>query len=75
VYGALFGSAILSSGRHGAVPALAAWASGALVAAGACARIVLAGHWPSQVLASLLVAFALAMAVRGVLGGARGSRT
>jgi membrane-associated phospholipid phosphatase len=74
VYGALFGSVILTPRGRGTAPAIAAWVGVVLLAAGACARIVLAGHWPSQVLASLLVSFALAMAVQRVLRGVRGSR-
>jgi membrane-associated phospholipid phosphatase len=60
VYGALLGTALLArgGGRRALAPQLAA---GALLVAGMAARIVLGGHWPSQMLAS--AAFGLVLAV------------
>lgn len=69
VYGALLGAAIFgnapthaptpSSSRFQGLRLLVAGLSAAGVAAGCGARIVLAGHWPSQILASLALAFAI----------------
>jgi membrane-associated phospholipid phosphatase len=67
VYGAMFGVALLARGdRRGRVIA------GALLAAGLCARIVLGGHWPSQMLASAALGLLLALAAMAVIGRVRG---
>jgi hypothetical protein len=60
VYAGLFGAALLASGRGGASGAAAPAVAGLLVTAGSCARIVLGGHWTSQLLASLSLGLALA---------------
>ncbi|CAG0997721.1 hypothetical protein BURK2_02786 [Burkholderiales bacterium] len=67
VYGALFGSVVLASiGRPpGSMPLAAV--SIVLLAIGAVSRTVLGGHWPSQMLASLLLGFAIACAARLVV--------
>jgi membrane-associated phospholipid phosphatase len=70
VYAGLFGAALLASGRKGASAVAAAVGSGLLVAAGGCARIVLGGHWTSQLLASLLVGLALAALAHRALAAA-----
>lgn len=67
VYGALFGAVLFGRGGAQLTARLAGLASVLLIAAGACARVVLAGHWPSQVLASLLLALAVAGMVRVAL--------
>ena len=68
VYGACFGAVLLlavaARSRPGA--ALAVLAAACLLAGG-LARIVLGGHWPSQVLASLALALAVALACRALL--------
>jgi hypothetical protein len=68
VYGALFGAALLAGrgGRSRAARA-AGVAAGLLVVAGACARVVLAGHWPSQIGASVLLALGAAAVVHRVV--------
>ena len=60
VYGGVFGATLFASGRKGAGAAVAGAVSAGLIAAGLCARIVLGGHWASQMLSSLLLALALA---------------
>jgi membrane-associated phospholipid phosphatase len=63
----MFGVALLARGdRRGRVIA------GALLAAGLCARIVLGGHWPSQMLASAALGLLLALAAMAVIGRVRG---
>lgn len=70
VYGAVFGATLL---RHGGW--LARAVAGALLVIGLCARIVLGGHWPSQILASaafgLLMAWAAYALVERVAGAQR----
>lgn len=63
VYGAMFGAALLGRARgKGRLPArLIALA---VLAAGLCARVVLGGHWPSQMLAS--AAFGLLLAAGAI---------
>jgi len=72
VYGALFGgvlfvSALSSKGERRELRALAILASVGLLVSGAAARIVLGGHWASQMLASWLLAFALVLALHRAL--------
>jgi membrane-associated phospholipid phosphatase len=57
VFGAIFGAALLARGSNGA-----RFIAGALLAAGVAARIVLGGHWPSQMLASTALGLLLALA-------------
>lgn len=61
VYGALFGVALLAraSGARAALPARAVAA--AAIIAGSTARVVLGGHWPSQMVASLSAGALLAL--------------
>jgi len=67
VYAGLFGAALLASGRGGASAAAGAALAGLLVVAGSGARIVLGGHWTSQLAASLLLGLALAALVHRAL--------
>jgi hypothetical protein len=67
VYGSLFGAVLFASRKGGVVATLSAASSAALIAAGASARVVLAGHWTSQFLASLLLAFSIVVALPPVL--------
>jgi len=72
VYGALFGgvlfvSALSSKGGGRELRALLIFASVGLLVTGAAARIVLGGHWASQMLASWLLAFALVLALHWTL--------
>lgn len=65
VYGAMFGAALLASGpvrRAGPMRIIAA----ALLIAGMAARIVLGGHWASQMLASTALGLLLAWAAMAV---------
>lgn len=61
VYGAVFGAALLAQGRAGNVLPFRLFAA-SLLLAGGVARIVLAGHWTSQMLASTALGLSLAMA-------------
>lgn len=66
VYGALLGAALLLPGAsRRAHPARLA--AGVLLLAGATARIVLGGHWPSQMLASVAFGLLLAIAAGAVI--------
>lgn len=62
VYGAIFGVALMAgaSGLRAALPARAVAA--AAIIAGTAARVVLGGHWPSQMVASLALGGLLALA-------------
>lgn len=78
VYGALFGAVLFvrvvaTDGAPTRSVAVASIASG-LITAGCTARIVLGGHWTSQVVASLSLAFAIALLVEVVLEDRRGRR-
>jgi hypothetical protein len=66
-FGALFGGLLAGlAGRSRAGLALAALALVAMLV-GAAARVVPGGHWPSQVLASLALGAAVALALHGAL--------
>jgi hypothetical protein len=67
VYGGLFGAVLLASGRSGGPAGAAAPLAGLLIAVGAGGRVVLGGHWASQITASILFAVAVASAVHGAL--------
>ncbi len=71
VYGALFGAVLFTTGERRDVRIFAIATGVALLVAGATARIVLGGHWTSQMLASLFLAFSLVLALRQALGRAR----
>jgi membrane-associated phospholipid phosphatase len=66
VYGAVFGVALLAGAGAGASGAWAAlparFLAAAAITAGSAARVVLGGHWPSQMLASLALGGLLALA-------------
>lgn len=64
VYGAIFGAVIFASNQRGAISTAAAVFAAGLIVAGTSARVVLGGHWISQVLASLLLAFSLVIALQ-----------
>jgi membrane-associated phospholipid phosphatase len=72
VYGAMFGAVVLGGAARRREDVFAAGLSAVLVVTGSCARVVLGGHWPSQVLASLLGA--LAPAAAAITLTARGRR-
>lgn len=61
MYGALFGAALLARPRGGKVIPVRLIAAGLLLA-GCAARVVLAGHWASQITASTALGLALAKA-------------
>jgi len=65
VHGALFGAVLLlGRNRRTRFARAAGVVAALLLVAGGCARIALAGHWPSQVAASLLLAAGVAAVVR-----------
>lgn len=66
VYGALFGAALLGP-RAARRARPARLAAAGLLFAGATARIVLGGHWPSQMLASVAFGLLLAIAAGAVI--------
>ena len=68
VYGALFGPALFTARGPRGAHAFAIAAAVGLLVAGATARIVLGGHWTSQMLASLLLAFSLVLALQQAIG-------
>ncbi len=61
VYGAIFGAAFWPAQRS-ALGICASVAAAGLIATGAAARIVLGGHWPSQMAASVAIGLLLARA-------------
>ncbi len=75
VFGALFGAVLFTSARSAderrSGSTAAAAAAAALILAGCSARVVLGGHWTSQVLASLALAFAIALLVHAAIEGVR----
>lgn len=75
VYGALFGAVVLARLRVDTLPrawaTLAPSASAGLIAAGCGARVVLGGHWTSQVLASLVLAFTIVLLVQNAIDALR----
>lgn len=71
VYGGLFGAVVFAPGKEGPASAGAAILSAAFIVVGACARLVLGGHWTSQLLASLLLAFSVVIAIHLALRAAR----
>lgn len=62
-YGAMFGAVLFAPARRGGGSVGAFAAAALLVAAGLFARVVLAGHWTSEILSSLLLALSLASAL------------
>jgi hypothetical protein len=71
LYGGLFGAVILAlaTGQGGTSARIQMLLSLLLLLIGWLARIVLGGHWASQMLASVALAFAVALLVQGLLGG------
>ncbi len=75
VHGALFGGVLVVhassiEARQRGIRVLVILASVGVLVSGAVARIVLGGHWASQLLASWLLAFSLVLALRAALGRA-----
>jgi hypothetical protein len=73
VYGALFGVALLAHG-HGRPAGVARVVAAVLLVAGISARIVMGGHWGSQMLASTSLGLLLASAALTILRHLPGSR-
>jgi len=63
VYGGLFGAVIATPPTRGAVATATAALAASFVAMGCAARLVLGGHWTSQMLASLAFAWAFVAAL------------
>lgn len=57
VYGGLFGSVIFSQGKRSVISVSAVILSTVFIIVGSCARLVLGGHWTSQLVASFLLMF------------------
>jgi hypothetical protein len=57
VYGGLFGSVIFSQGKRSVISVSAVILSTVFIIVGSCARVVLGGHWTSQLVASFLLMF------------------
>ncbi|RIL08024.1 MAG: hypothetical protein DCC71_00805 [Proteobacteria bacterium] len=74
VYGALFGAAACLVSTRSNVSAAISVLAIVLVLVGACARVVLGGHWSSQIVASLLLGAAFAVASHRVLASTLGER-
>ena len=66
VYGAMFGVALLAPVRSSQGAAIRIIAV-LLLVAGACARILPGGHWPSQMAASIALGLLLASAARAIV--------
>ena len=71
VYGGLFGAVVFAPGERNVVSTSAAILSAGFIAVGACARLVLGGHWASQVLASLLLVFSFVIPLQLALQAGR----
>jgi membrane-associated phospholipid phosphatase len=67
VYGALFGAAIRMTSNRNIATATASTIALFLIAAGVIARVVLGGHWFSQIMASTFIGLALAAAVQIIM--------
>ncbi len=71
VYGALFGAVVFTTAGRREVRVFAILAGLGFVVVGTTARLVLGGHWTSQMLASLLLAFSLVLALQQALAQRR----
>ena len=72
VYGALFGLALQADATSARTTLPARMIAASAIITGAAARIVLGGHWPSQMIASLCAGALLALlALRGITALAR----
>lgn len=71
VYGGLFGAVVFAPGEGTVVSTGSAILSAGFIVVGACARVVLGGHWTSQLLASLLLAFSFVIALHLALRAGR----
>jgi hypothetical protein len=67
VYGAIFGTILLAPGRKDLVHVGLAVLSLILLGAGVSARVVLGGHWMSQIVATLLLVLSPAILVHWVV--------
>ncbi|MFO7578593.1 MAG: phosphatase PAP2 family protein [Nitrosomonas halophila] len=67
VYGAIFIPVLIANTRSGWVQSAAATAAILLLIAGTMARVVLGGHWMSQIMASLLLAGSIGLLVYQIL--------
>lgn len=60
IYGSVLGVVVVARTQRAALGRWITFVALALIVAGGAARIVLGGHWPSQVVASLLLGFRMA---------------
>lgn len=67
VYGALFGAAVCMRSNRNIATAIASTIALFLIVAGVIARVVLGGHWFSQIMASTFIGLALAAAVQVIM--------
>jgi len=66
-YGTLFGTAACYFSTRSSMSATISVVAIVVVLVGACGRVVLGGHWSSQVASSLLLGAAIALALHGLL--------
>ena len=67
VYGAIFASILVAKTREGWMQSTAAAIAALLLTAGIFARVVLGGHWMSQMVASLLLAIWIGVVTHEIL--------
>ncbi len=67
VYAAIFGGVLLTTGKPGKLSTAIAMVTGLMVVIGSASRIVLGGHWTSQILASVCLALSLVLMVNWLL--------
>jgi len=67
VYGAIFASVLVEKTKDGWMQSAAAAIAALLLTAGIFARVILGGHWMSQMAASLLLAISIGIVAREVL--------
>ncbi len=67
VYACVFGAVIVTPGRARTLAKAVTGVAAGLIVVGCAARIVLGGHWTSQVVASLLLSFAAVFGLRALI--------
>ena len=64
VYASLFGAVLLARGVRGILSTVIAVLCAGCIVVGGSARVILGGHWTSQIIASLLFAFAVLLVLK-----------
>lgn len=75
VFAAIFGGVLLTAGKPGKLSTVIAIIAGFMVVIGAASRIVLGGHWTSQILASVCLALTPVLMVDWLLEWRRERRS